>query len=430
MDRSTLAVLRRHNPWLENPSQQALFLQASLPPRYVVRTPKLEPTEGRLSLVIGPRQAGKSTWIREELAQIKDPILLLHGEEPLIQALCRSPALLFESLAPLLSPKTLIFFEEVQQLPNAALFLKGLVDLEPHRIFVATGSSSFQLHSKTRESLAGRAKRKLFLPFSLREVESTLPVDLLPAIAEEKRRTFWEKMVLFGGYPAVWLSDDPTTVLTELVEAFVLKDASDLYHLDNPEAFRKVLRLCAADIGNLLNISTLAAACGISRDTVSRYLEIAEDAHVLRRVASFAGGKRAELTGSDKIFFIDNGLRNTLFGGFGALNDRADLGALFENAVYTELLKRLELLDEIFFWRSKNKAEVDFVLQRREMIIGIEVKAARFDKPQLTRSAHSFIEAYAPKHFAVINAGLRADQEIGNTQILFRRPWEIGDLLF
>ena len=292
-----------------------------------------------------------------------------------------------------------------------------------------TGSSSFTLKARTRESLAGRARRTLLLPFSVDEVAATLPSGLVPAVREARLLELWERITVFGGYPEPWLDDAPAPLLHHLVEAFVLKDASDLHDIERPLVFRKLLELAAADVGNLVNFSNWATVAQAARTTVVRYLTIAEEAHVLRLVPPFVGGQRAEITGTPKVYFLDNGLRNAVFGGFGASTGRADRGALWENAVYAELLKRVELLDEVFYWRSKSGAEVDFVVRRQGRLLAIEVKAGGLQRPKLTRAARSFLAAYRPVCLGVVNAALRLDTEVEGVAVRFRRPWELSELL-
>jgi len=429
MEPTLLTTLRIHNPWLDNPEEQRSLLAATLPPRFVPRGYELDLEPGRAELVVGPRQAGKSTWIRSVLAKRAEPVLILHAEEPRIQELAESPALALDALGDVLEPETILFLEEIQHLPDAPLFLKGLVDLDRGRRIVATGSSSFQFQARTRESLAGRARRTLLLPFSLEEVAAQLPTGLTTAVREERLMEAWREILVTGSYPEAWLEADPRETLRYLVEAFVLKDASDLHTIDRPDAFRRLLELAAADIGNLVNLSDWASLAHISRNTVARYLEIAEEAHVLRLVPPFQGGKRAEVTGTPKVFFLDNGLRNAIFGGFQPEQERADRGALWENAVFPELLKRLRLLDEVRFWRSKNGAEVDFVIRRQDRLVAIEVKAGSPRRPTLSRAARSFLRAYRPDCFGVINASLRLDTDEEGVPIRFRRPWELSELL-
>jgi len=429
MDRSLLVTLQIHNPWLERPGEQAKLLTVDFPSPFLPRSRRLVAGAGRAELVVGPRQAGKSTWIRHSLSGQTAPVLILHAEEPRVRELCRSPAEALHALQPVLSDDTLLVLEEVQHLADAPLFIKGLVDLQPRRRIVVTGSSSFQFQSKTTESLAGRARRTLMLPFSMEEISTIANRERVAPIVEEELRSLWSRLLVFGGYPRPWFDPEPVSELHRLAESFVLKDASDLHTIDRPDAFRKLLELAAADVGNLVNLSAWASHAGVSRDTVARYLEIAADAHILRLVPPFRGGKRAEITGTPKVYLIDNGLRNTLFAGFGRVDQRADAGALWENAVFSELLKRTRLLDEIYFWRTKNGAEVDFVVRRDQKLLALQVKSGMPARPQLGRAARSFIRAYRPECFGVINGSINHDDTLDGVPIRYRRPWEIGELL-
>ena len=158
----------------------------------------------------------------------------------------QSPSRRSAALSEVLSPETLLLFEEIQHLAEAPLFIKGLVDLDKSRRIVATRSSSFAFSARTRESLAGRARRTQLFPFSLQEVAAFVPAGLAPAIRDLQLRDLWEKLVITGGYPEPWFDSDPATALHHLVEAFVLKDTSDLHQIERPAVFRKLLELAAA----------------------------------------------------------------------------------------------------------------------------------------------------------------------------------------
>ena len=429
MDPLLLSTLTAYNPWLERPSRQHALLKGRLPSYFVERFSRLPLAPGRAELVVGPRQAGKSTWIVSELMKTGAPILLLHAEEPLVRQLAESPALALDLLTEVSSPETVFWFEEVQHLADAPLFIKGLVDLQPRRRIVATGSSSFTFRARHRESLAGRARRTRLLPFSLAELEYGVSPDLAPAVRDKQLLEIWERMALVGGFPEAWLGDKPAETLHYLAESVVLRDVSDFETVERPSAFRKLLELAAADIGNLANISEWASLAHCARSTATRYLDLAREAHVLYMVPPFLGGKRREITGASKIFFFDNGLRNALYGGFGALDKRPDRGALWENLVFNELSKRIRLLDEVLYWRSANGAEVDFIIRRGGRIVALEVKAGALQRPKLSRSGRSYIDAYRPTAFVVVHKGPRLESEHAGTPLLFRRPWELGEVI-
>ncbi|RME21607.1 MAG: DUF4143 domain-containing protein [Deltaproteobacteria bacterium] len=149
------------------------------------------------------------------------------------------------------------------------------------------------------------------------------------------------------------------------------------------------------------------------------YSRLLEDCHVVRLLRPYVGGKRAELKSTPKVYFIDNGIRNLLFGGVAPFDRRADRGVLLENLVFSELLKAINpLLDHLHYWRSKSGAEVDFVLTHRGRLLACEVKAGDF-RQHLTRSARSFIGIYQPDKFLVVHDGEKGSTTIGGTEVRF-----------
>ena len=417
---AVLNVLSADNPWLDGESVAA-WTQRHLPGVYIERTRKITPDAERLSLVIGPRQTGKSTLIWKALSSLDGPCLFVNCEERAVREWATSPTLFVRALETLVPQHSAVFFEEAQHLEEAGLFLKGVVDQKSGYRFIATGSSSFELASKTRESLAGRAHRSLLLPFSLEELTAAAPGPA--ALKANRGRERLMHLLVYGGYPSVYLEEKKEAVLTGLVESFVIRDASDRFRIKHTEAFRKLLVLMAGQIGNLCNYSEWASNLGISADTVREYAAILEDAHVIRLVRPFVGGKRAEITSTPKVFFVDNGIRNRLFGGFAMFESRPDKGALLENYVFAAMLKRLNpILETIRYWRSKSGAEVDFVLEKEGgQVIGVEVKAGNA-RGKLTRSAYSFIEAYTPSQFWVVNDRNHEGFKHNDTDVYFTTP--------
>ncbi len=412
---SVLNVLMADNPWMEGADTDE-WVMKYLPSPYIERRAKIK-IGRRVTLVIGPRQVGKSTLIWKTLAGEEGPYLYVNCEERAIVDWAVSPALFVRALENLIAPGTIVFFEEVQRLDEAGLFLKGLVDRKSSYRFVATGSSSYELDAKTKESLAGRADRHLLLPLSLSEIAPGK--DRPVALQLRARLEAAHDLVLQGGYPTVHLGQNKQALLTGLVESFVIRDASDRFRIRHTAAFRKLLELMASQIGNLCNFSKWAEVAGVSADTVSDYAAILTDAHVVKLVRPFVGGKRAEITSTPKVYFVDNGIRNRLFGGFGSLENRADRGALVENFVFTELYKSLNpLLDSIRFWRSKSGAEVDFVVERDGALYAVEVKAGR-TRGKLSRAARSFMEAYRPQQFWMIGDERHDGFKLGDTDVRF-----------
>lgn len=411
------------NPWISGDPIEGWY-RTHLPDPYLGRRTQLT-LDSRANLVIGPRQAGKSTLIWKHLADTVEACLYLNCEEPALQEWLASPAVFLADLGKLVEGTPVpLLLEEVQHLDNAGLFIKGIIDRHYPAPVFATGSSSFELEDRVRESLAGRAVRHLLLPFSLAEASAGLPGP--QAVVDARTREHLDRIQIFGGYPTVHTAAHPDRELAVLVESFIVRDASDRFRIRHPAAFRKVLELAASQIGNLSNNSAWSEVAGVSNDTVAEYLSLMEETHVLRLVRPFIGGKRAELTSTPKVYFVDNGVRNLLFGGFQPIADRPDRGALVENFAFSEILKNINpLLDTVRYWRTKSGTEVDFVVEHQGRLLACEVKAGE-TRAKLPRPARSFIEAYRPDRFVLVGGDSHPDRELGPTRIQFIRMQQLG----
>ena len=416
----------QYNPWLIHPDQANALIHRYLPEIYVLR--QAEPVKlhnDRALLIVGPRQSGKSTLAWRLLQSCSPNILYLNLEDPLLRSALGGAIDLVALLRESYQFIKAVFLDEAQHLADAGLFVKGLVDAKPGIPVLVTGSSSFHLMSKTRESLAGRADRLRLLPFSLKELLlHEKPAN--PIASKNHSKNIFARQMIYGSYPAVYLANDDqdrARLLSDLAEALILRDASDLFRIRRVDVFRKLLTLLARQTGSLVNFSELASICRVDAGTIHAYVEILEESHIVKVIRPFAGGKRRELTTTPKVYFVDNGIRNQLLNSFSTdISLRTDKGALMENWVFSELYKRLPLMASIHFWRSKAGGEVDFVVEQAGKLMALEVKAANLDRPRLSRSAHSFIEAYQPERFVVLNLSLETHLTADNRTIEFQTP--------
>lgn len=392
------------NPWLRDSSRFAVELGRRIPERFVPRQVDLAgfSDRSRAKLLVGPRQAGKSTFVWSLLAsRPPQEVLYLDAEEPTVQAWSRSAVQFVADLEADLPTVRTVFVDEAQRLPEAGIFVKGVVDARHGLELIVTGSSAFHLDARTRESLAGRAVRRVLLPFSLEELGALQPAPVPMVHAEEVARICARQQVI-GSYPEAWFAADPERILSDLVEAFVIRDVSDRFRIQRTDAFRHLLQLAAGQVGQLVNFSEWASILGIAASTVREHLRLLEETWVLKLLPAFSGGKRRELTAAARVHFYDLGIRNLLLGTFGTdLERRPDRGALAEGWAFAELAKTVPASWLVHYWRAKGGAEVDFVLTRGERIVAIEVKTST--RPGLSRSVRSFLDAYAPE--CVVLAG-------------------------
>jgi len=418
--------IKQMNPWILHPEKATHFLSRFIPGEYVQRKAENGPLRpNRALLVVGPRQSGKSTMVWHLLKHLTPNILFLNMEDPLLRTGCTSATDFAEYLRSSYPGLKALFIDEIQHMEEGGLFVKGLVDAHLEIPIVVTGSSSFDLKSKTRESLAGRATRRLLAPFSTAEMMGhAAPHN--PVAARHMFDEIFSSQLVYGSYPSIYLSpeeDEKRTLLSDLVESLVLRDASDVFRIKRVDAFRKLLTLLAGQIGSLLSYSELAAICNVDVGTVNAYIEILEESHIVKRIRPFVGGKRREIIGAPKVFFIDNGIRNQLLNSFSReLSLRTDRGQLFENWVFTEIYKVLPIQSSLRFWRSKTKAEVDFILEHAGALHALEVKFSSFKTATVSRSSWSFMEAYHPKTFAVLNLTLEERTKMKDGEIEFTTP--------
>lgn len=422
MEPSILRRLLDSNPWLADPSAWPAAAAARRPARFVTRhidTSDLHDVR-KAKLIVGPRQAGKSTFLWDLLAH-REPgtVLYLDCQEERVRAWARSAVGMAADLRRELPGVRTLFFEEAQHLEEAGLLIKGLIDAAQGLDVFVTGSSSYDLESRTRESLAGRAVRRRLLPFSTRELLEGEGATV-PAVRRIRKTELAARQLVWGSYPAVWFHPRPEHELSDLLEAFVIRDASDRFRIQRPDAFRGLLELAAGQIGAMVNLSEWASILGISVPTVSDYLGLLEETWILQQIRPFVGGRRREITSARRVHFHDLGLRNALLRAFHPdVSRRPDRGALLEGYVFSELNKTLPLLARVRYWRAKGGAEVDFVVTLGEQLLPIEVKGR--DPGRVTRSLRSFLQAYEPAEALVACGGSSGEREevLGKTRVRF-----------
>ena len=338
---------------------------------------------GKIAIVVGARQVGKTTLVNEALKSKN--MLLLNFDVPFDVARFKAASVLppVDGLKSLGSPDYLVI-DEAQREPETSRIVKGWYDSRLPVKIVLLGSSSLNLLSQTAESLTGRNRKIHLPPLTLREFldaeswfrpEYAMPV-IEEAFAPQFRVTLLKSMV-FGCYPEVVTSDDKIGLLRELSGDYLWKDILQAGLIKTPDLIRRLLTLLAHQAGSEVSVNELAQQLQMARQTVERYLDLLEETFVIFRLPAYSTNLRKEVVKSRKIFFWDTGIRNAVLNAFDLNENRPDIGSLFENYLIAEIAKRNDLSDnpaELYFWRTVSMSEVDLVVKQGSTLMPYEIK--------------------------------------------------------
>lgn len=353
----------------------------------------------RAVLIFGPRQAGKTTLAKKLIEPFGSDGAYFNCEE----AGVRKHFVLGEpnTLKSLVENKKIVVFDEAQTIQNIGKILKVFIDTYPDVQIIATGSSSFDLANKINEPLTGRSFEFTLYPLSLHEIKQSQQVT---------RDDLLEYMRL-GMYPAVVNEKNVVVrenLLKNITTNYLYKDIYIFESIRNPQLFEDLIKHLSYQMGQMVSIYELANSLKTSRTTIEKYVRLLEQSYVIKRVRSFSNNHRNEIKKGFKVYFLDMGIRNAVIDELGAVEDRDDKGALFENLFFLELLKRgsLETFPaSIYFWRTVDKLEIDFITQK-----GSEVRAYECKWKEHDVKFNLFLKKYPHAHTGVVNVDSLLEQ--------------------
>ncbi|MBL7137818.1 MAG: ATP-binding protein [Bacteroidales bacterium] len=387
-----------------------------------------------ITLITGSRQVGKSTLMRmleEKLRQQGKPTLFLQLDKEEDRVFFVSQRALIDRFQQEFGKQRgYLFIDEIQMKEDAGLFIKGIYDQDLNVKFILSGSGSLELRAKIQESMAGRKRVFEVMPLTFFEFADyrfghSNSDNLGFALMKDVNRALLllNEYLNFGGYPRVVLSnseEERFETINEIYRSYLEKDIHPLVQGHGPEVYSRLIRLLAAQTGQMINLSTLANETQTSLPTIRKYLWYAERTFFLKMIPPLHGNKVKEITKSPVVYFLDPGMRNLAIRMFGNVHNHRDYGFVFQNIICTTLLNVLQRhIYDLHFWRTTNKAEVDFVIERYENPLPVEVKYSAMKIPEITRSLRSFMAHYNPTDAWVINLTLSDTQKIDNTTIHF-----------
>ena len=341
---------------------------------------------GKAIVIVGARQVGKTTLINKILND-KD-YLFLDADDPTVRSLLVNPNT--EQIRTIIANNKILFIDEAQRIKGIGITLKIITDqFKDVQLFVS-GSSSFDLGNQLNEPLTGRKWEYELFPINWEEYENE--------IGFVKAEQQVENRLLYGFYPEVLNNPgNEREILKNLVNSYLYRDILAFSEIRKPEVLETLLQALALQMGNEVNYNELAQTVGINKITIQKYIEILEKGYIIFRLNSYSKNVRNEIKRNRKIYFYDNGIRNMIIGNFAQIDLRPDKGALWENFLVSERRKQNLYKDtfaNIYFWRTKQQQEVDFVEEKEGVITGYEFK---WKAKKNERLPVTFINAYNAK---------------------------------
>lgn len=356
---------------------------------------KIEATD-KIAIIYGARQIGKTTLSKEIIKELNLKTFSVNADEEKYIDILSSRD--FAKISRLINGYELLFIDEAQRIPEIGINLKIIKDEMLQLKIIVTGSSSFELANKIAEPLTGRKWTFNLFPISVSELRkhfSDFEID-------EKI----EELLIFGSYPEVLTTknwQEKKELLKEISQSYLYKDIFKIAKIKHSSKIKKLLQLLAFQIGSEVSISEIATQLEINKETVSRYIDLLEKSFVIFRLGGFSRNLRKEVSKMDKIYFYDLGIRNIIIDNLKTLDNRNDVGALWENFLLIERRKYLEYTKKIasqYFWRTTTGAELDYVEEQDGKLFGFEFK---WNSNKKVKAPKSWIENYKETEFKVIN---------------------------
>jgi predicted AAA+ superfamily ATPase len=351
--------------------------------------------------VVGPRQSGKTTLLKHIFKDLKNALFIDFEDREALELFNEDLKSFIELYV---KNYNYLFIDEFQYAKEGGKNLKYIYDNYKTKIIISGSSvSSLSIHSI--KYLVGRIFVFNLYPFSFEEYLNHKEPVLYNKIYIKRKITkpiiekiipYFNEFCIYGGYPRVILSnnkEEKEIVLRNIYNAYFLKEIREILNLSEDHKLSKLINALALQIGNIINYNELSDITGFNYKDLLNYINILEKTFICLRSRPFHTNKRTELIKAPKIFFLDNGFRNITIKNFQLIKNRPDKGSLYENFVASELIKKNI---DVKYWRTKSKAEVDFIIEKKGNLIPIEIKSD-LKEAKLTRSFFNFFEKYKPK---------------------------------
>lgn len=350
---------------------------------------------GKVNIIYGARRVGKTSLMKKIATERDTSYLWLEGELPdTHDLLTQKNIATYENL---MRNYDLVIIDEAQEIPGIGKILKIMVDQFPSKRFMVSGSSAFDLNNEMGEPLVGRAYWHEMYPLSQMELNA------YENLLETKRNI--DDRLIYGSYPELYTMtgyEAKQRYLTELTNAYLLKDILNYDGIRNATKIMNLLQLIAYQLGKEVSLQELGRQLGMSKNTVEKYLDLLEKVYVIKKISGFSRNLRKEVTKMSRYYFWDCGIRNAIINDYRPILSRQDKGELWENYLMTERLKKIQYTQDrsrTYFWRTYDQQEIDSIETKNDTISAYEFKyglgSAKIPK--------AFERAYPDASYEVIN---------------------------
>ncbi len=342
--------------------------------------------KGKALVLIGARQTGKTTLLHELVRDHdRERILWLNADDMDNRNLLQT--LTIARLQSLFGGYEYIVIDEAQRVENIGLQLKLITDNLPDVQLLVTGSSALEIANRINEPLTGRKIEYKLYPLSFDELQAHFGMF--------NEYTHLPLRLVYGAYPdVVCHPGEERQILSQLADSYLYKDVLQWERIKKPDKLLKLLQALAYQMGSEVSYNELAQTVGLDKETIGNYITLLEQAQVIFRLGSFSRNLRNELKFARKIYFYDNGIRNALINNFSDIEMRQDVGALWENYLISERLKRNQYNDlyvNRYFWRTTQMQEIDYLEESNGRLSAFEFK---WNAKKLARNLPTFRKAY------------------------------------
>jgi predicted AAA+ superfamily ATPase len=324
----------------------------------------------KVLMLYGTRRTGKTTIIENIVRKHPEDTLLLQGEDMQVSEILQRRTI--ANYSQLTAGKRIIIIDEAQTIPEIGKILKLMIDGIKGITIIVTGSSSFDLVYATGEPLVGR--NLVYQLYPIAQAELSAVEDYVATVRNLEER------LIYGSYPELWHIDsaqDKENYLKQMVNSYLLKDLLTMENVKGAGVVYKLLQLLAWQVGSQVSTVELGNSLQLNKITVERYLDLLTKVFIIYPLTGYSSNLRKEVTKSKKWYFFDNGLRNALINNFSPLNQRNDIGQLWEQYILSERIKNNSYHGyhpQYFFWRTYDGQEIDLVESQNGKLHAIECK--------------------------------------------------------